>query len=610
MIGCHLSLQQFLATTNTIDAVQVFFGSPQRFNRKSKSSDELKVIADHILKTKIHLNIHGSYMINLSKNDSIPDCFYQDCKEASELASLCNTDFIDVVIHMGKSLKLDINTAYENYCNNLSNFIKEIAPTSPKFRILLETSANQGTEIGFLIKDLHKLFISTLDKLPKELHKHLGICLDTCHIFASGEYDLSNPEQTVLYLDNVISLFGKNVHLIHLNDSMKECCCHVDRHAKLGEGFIFKEKTKELLSIWMNFSKKHNIPMVLETPDPENLGVSAYLNEIEMVRNSITEKKTIVMEKQTKSSKKEPNNDRILDMIGQMILIEKSNKQPFKVRAYSGALKSIKELDFEITSIEQLKDIDGIGKSIMEKIKQVLENEKITKIEEADTNLLKAVAALTKVAYIGEARAIQLYKEYKITSITALKKLVKENPDVLTTNQQMCLKYHTDLQKRIMRKDLEEFEKYLNNLIKPLKPIILAGSYRRNAVDSGDCDVLINTQDIENFNQDKLIKLLGKKVKHILSNGNAKTMFLYELNKQVIHLDFEYVTNPDSYPFTLLYFTGSYQHNIVMRNRAIELDMKLNEYGITDSKGKQILCKDEKSIFLLLGMEYKEPKDR
>ena len=603
MIGIHLNLDSYLKEETPPKAVQSFLGSPQRVSRKETSPDRLKSIIEKIKVHGTSWNIHAPYVINLSNPDVITSSLEMDCKDAHYIANACNLEFISVVIHMGKSLKLELHEAYDNYINNLASVVRRLG--KGKYKILLETPASQGTEIGCKLEELASIYFRTREQLTKDkLETQIGICVDTCHVFASGEYNLSTIEDTKRYHTDLINTF-KHINLIHLNDSMKECCCKVDRHQKLGEGFIFKENTNELLSLWMQFITLHKIPLVLETPG-DNLG--DYTGELEMLNNSVTNPPLAKISKKITSPKVELNKN-ILEMLEQMILLEKTNKQKMKVRAYTIALQNIGALDFEITDISQLKDVDGIGKSITAKIEEMLNTGTIKKLEGSDKNLLKAIKVLTTIANIGEAKATELFQKYEVTSLTALKKIAKENPDILTENQHMSLKYHADLQKRIPREEIKKFEEYMNNLLGIRATI--CGSYRREKPDSGDIDLLIPVFSLTNFQPEVLIKNMGKSVRHVLSKGDNKIMMLYSLpNKQVVHLDLVFVHEETSFAAALLYFTGSKESNLMLRNKAKSMNMKLNEYGLFLENGTQLECKTEKDIYETLKETYKEPKDR
>src|SRR5437867_5706886 len=125
-----------------------------------------------------------------------------------------------------------------------------------KVSILLETTAGQGTGLGHRFEHFEKVF-----KLVNEPQR-VGICLDTCHVFAAG-YDLRTAaayRQTMERLDGTVGL--KKLLAIHLNDSRRELGSRVDRHEQIGKGHLGVEAFRLLV----NDSRLTGVPMVLETP--------------------------------------------------------------------------------------------------------------------------------------------------------------------------------------------------------------------------------------------------------------------------------------------------------------------------------------------------------
>jgi deoxyribonuclease-4 len=141
--------------------------------------------------------------------------------------------------------------------------IKYVLDNSPeKSRIILETSSGQGSELGYKLDDFAK---KLYNRFSKRYKKCLGICLDTCHMFAAG-YDFSSKDNIKKLFKKIDNLFGiDNIWLIHLNDSKKEFGSKVDRHASLGEGKIGKKPLKNIikvaykLNIQIIIKKKYNI---------------------------------------------------------------------------------------------------------------------------------------------------------------------------------------------------------------------------------------------------------------------------------------------------------------------------------------------------------------
>ena len=139
--------------------------------------------------------------------------------------------------------------------------------------VLLETMAGKGTEVGSHFEELREI----LDRVV--LSDHMGVCLDTCHVFDSG-YDIVND------LDGILTHFDKTIGLsklkaIHINDSMFGLSSHKDRHAKIGEGKIGTEAFVRII----NHPALRTLPFYLETPNE----LPGYQAEIELLRSLYTE---------------------------------------------------------------------------------------------------------------------------------------------------------------------------------------------------------------------------------------------------------------------------------------------------------------------------------
>jgi len=123
----------------------------------------------------------------------------------------------------------------------------------------------------------------------------------------------------------------------------------------------------------------------------------------------------------------------------------------------------------------------------------------------------------------------------------------------------------------------------------------IVGSYRRECTYVGDVDLLVKN------------KLPNLSRYNVLASGDKKA----KIKLDDFEVDFRLVEDEESYPFTLLYFTGSAETNIYLRAAAKRMKLKLNEYGLFEiSTDKRIILKSEKEIFEYLGFPYREPKDR
>lgn len=250
-IGRHISISEGLNTAildadaEDLQICQVFISNPRSLKIKRRTTDVLYKARDLSIKHNIKTVIHASYVINLCHpHDS------NQFKESYEALKASIEDAYEMgaigsVVHMGKSLKYPKNEAINNYIKG----IKKVLENTNGGTIILETAAGQGTEICYKLDDLAALYNAFTD----EEKKRIKICIDTCHIFASG-YDIT--KQSVI--DEINNLFTRDsIALIHLNDSEKDCNCKVDRHADITAG-----KIKDF-NLFVNAFK--DIPMILET---------------------------------------------------------------------------------------------------------------------------------------------------------------------------------------------------------------------------------------------------------------------------------------------------------------------------------------------------------
>jgi DNA polymerase/3'-5' exonuclease PolX len=300
---------------------------------------------------------------------------------------------------------------------------------------------------------------------------------------------------------------------------------------------------------------------------------------------------------------------------------ETIEKSTFKVRAYQKVIKQLKSIE-KVESWKDLEDISGIGKKINEKIEEIFKTGKLRSAEKARTkHNLEIYDDLMKIHGVGATKAKDLVENFGIISIEDLNIKLKENPDILNNKQKIGLKYYEDINLKIPRKEMEQHESYLINILTPLDKdiqITVVGSYRRKVKESGDIDVLVTLrrkttskerselmcQVIETLKDDNYIK-------SSLALGDKKYMGVVKLKRKrhARRLDI-LITSQEEYPFAVLYFTGSQELNIIMRKDAIEMGLRLNEYSLLDKKERPIILKSEEEIFNKLGYKYIEPENR
>lgn len=311
-------------------------------------------------------------------------------------------------------------------------------------------------------------------------------------------------------------------------------------------------------------------------------------------------------------------NEKFIELMEKLSDIMLKQGEPFRARAYQKAQETIMAYPADILSPNVLKGKPGIGETIMEKLNEYVQTGTLKILEREKNN---PVNILAEVYGIGPKKAKDLVDQ-GITSIAEL----RENQDLLNDIQKVGLQYYEDILKRIPRSEIEDykaiFEKAFLNQGSPSAKgtdgkMEIVGSYRRGAQSSGDIDVIITSNYPRVFTNfiDNLIK--EKIILYVLSRGPTKCLVVAKIpsSDTARRVDFLY-TNPEEFPFAILYFTGSKIFNTVMRQIALEKGYTMNEHGIYKMEAKkkgekaQHTFKSEEDIFDFLGLEYKSPFER
>ncbi|MBU4269623.1 deoxyribonuclease IV [Candidatus Dependentiae bacterium] len=234
-------------------AIQIFTKSSRSWFVKKLTEDEIIKFKEIHKKSKIKVIIaHSSYLINLgSPKKDIEKKSVLSLKQELDRCEELNIPYL--VIHPGAYLDSDEQTCIKQISKNLDIILKN---SIGKTKILLETTAGQGTNIGHKFEQLKTIYDNCEEK------DKLGFCLDTCHIFSAG-YDISTEpgyEKTIKDFSKILGL--KNLYAIHLNDSKTELNSRKDRHENIGQGKI----PKKTFSLIMNDKRLEKIPKILETP--------------------------------------------------------------------------------------------------------------------------------------------------------------------------------------------------------------------------------------------------------------------------------------------------------------------------------------------------------
>ena len=207
---------------------------------------------------------HASYLINLAAG--APDMAEKSAAAfVEELRRCLQLGIAFVVIHPGSHGGAGVEAGLARAARQLELVLERAGALDSDLKILLETTAGQGTSLGGRFEELGRLLAAS------RFSAHLGVCVDTCHIFAAG-YDLRTAEgygRTMAELERHVGV--DRIHFFHLNDSKKECGSRVDRHEHIGEGCIGPDGFRFLL----NDSRFARLPMVLETDKGDDLAEDA-----------------------------------------------------------------------------------------------------------------------------------------------------------------------------------------------------------------------------------------------------------------------------------------------------------------------------------------------
>ncbi len=245
------------AKTTGAEVIQVFASSPRMWAMPAAKPDLDEAFKLKAAELDIHTYVHAPFLINLGSPT-----------EATYLNSLASTAYslqrgadigaLGVVIHTGSAVDVTyVDQAWKQIHEGMMPILNALSDDAPF--LLLEPTAGQGQSLVKKLDDLEK-YLTALEYHPK-----VGICLDTCHVFAAG-HDISVEGGMTATIDLLIEIAGvERFKLVHANDSMDICGALKDRHQNIGDGHIGVKAFAELLA----HPAIANVPLVLETPGME-----------------------------------------------------------------------------------------------------------------------------------------------------------------------------------------------------------------------------------------------------------------------------------------------------------------------------------------------------
>ena len=264
LLGAHLSIAGGLseavlrADDLKCTALQLFTKNASTWKERDLSATDITKYKAAVEKTGIaHMAAHTSYLINLASPDRSKR-FKSKHALACELRRASLLGIPQVVMHPGAHMGHGELEGIRRLTDGINQVFHKMADT--KTRLLLETTAGQGTSLGHRFEHIAEM-LQAID-----CQERIGVCIDTAHIFAAG-YDIRNRIayiRTMAEFEKVIGI--RHLHLFHLNDSKKNLGSRVDRHEHIGEGSI----GIECFRLIMNDKRLRTVPKIIETPKSED----------------------------------------------------------------------------------------------------------------------------------------------------------------------------------------------------------------------------------------------------------------------------------------------------------------------------------------------------
>jgi DNA polymerase (family 10) len=318
------------------------------------------------------------------------------------------------------------------------------------------------------------------------------------------------------------------------------------------------------------------------------------------------------------------NKDQVAEvLVGIATLLELKGENPFKSRAYENAARAIEALSEPLEKMvaeERLGDIKGVGEGIQKKITELVTTGKLAYYEELKAATPPGLVAMLDIPGLGPKKIKVLHDELEIETVEQLEQACQGGK--IAGLKGFGEKTQTNILEGIARRRAYASRHLISEALPRAEPLLealrshpdvircsAAGSLRRHREIIGDIDLLASSKAaaevIEFFtSQPGVLKVLAK--------GETKASVLLEGG---IQSDLRVVSDAE-YSSALMYFTGSKEHNIVMRQRAIDRGLRLNEYGLFRSKEETrdpkllVKCKTEEELFEKLGLHYVPPEMR
>lgn len=303
-------------------------------------------------------------------------------------------------------------------------------------------------------------------------------------------------------------------------------------------------------------------------------------------------------------------------------LLELKGENPFKIRAYSNAVRALETLPEPLEKLVadgRLEEIDGIGKAIAEKITLLVQTGRLPQYDELRESFPPDILTLFELQGLGARKIKVLHDELKISSISSLKRACTDGRvaalagfgDKTAANILAAIEHRSKNSGVFLLGTAAPVAQRLLDDLRSHPEVLrveIAGSYRRGKEIVRDLDIIVATREPALVSEDFAGHEL---VERVLASGATKTSVVL---KNGLQCDLRVVSGAE-YPFAIQYFTGSKEHNVRLRSRALEKGWSLNEYRFSEVPGRAHAepipeIRDEGEIYRALGMRFVPPELR
>ncbi len=315
----------------------------------------------------------------------------------------------------------------------------------------------------------------------------------------------------------------------------------------------------------------------------------------------------------------------LLDELASLLEL-KEGTNPFEVRAYQNATRAVNALDGDIEQLTRegkLKGVPGLGPTIISRIEEAVETGHIALYDELVKTTPPIKLEMLRIPGVGPKKINAIYNQLHITSIADLIEAINENkvaalPGFGKKTQDKILQGIDFLNQhagRFLYPVAEHEASLIFTVLKSIPEIVrlqVGGSLRRRRETIGDIDMVASVADSTgDDDRRKIMDIFTSQPSVAAVTGKGETKSSVVLSNGM-NMDLR-VVNDSQFPYTLHHFTGSKEHHIALRRRALSMNMTINDYGLFRGKEPHlelIPCKDEVDIYAALGMEYIEPELR